>query len=248
MTARDRLVAMIVVTLVATVAAWILVVAPKRDQANKLGSQVTAAQKQLDAARTQIATAELDRSTYARNYQAVAELGKAVPPDAQTPSLIFQLQNAASGARVDFRSVVLNQGTTSAPAPTAATPATSATSATKATTAAAAPTSSTQPITISFQGNFFHLANFLGRIERFVVATDKKVSVSGRLMTLNGISFAAASSGFPQITATISATTYLLPASEGLTTGAPSTGSPASATAKGASGSTTPTPPPAITP
>jgi Tfp pilus assembly protein PilO len=242
MTARDRLVAMIVVTLVATVAAWILVVAPKRDQANKLGSQVTAAQKQLDAARTQIATAELDRSTYARNYQAVAELGKAVPPDAQTPSLIFQLQNAASGARVDFRSVILNQGTTSAPAPTAATPAT------KATTAAAAPTSSTQPITISFQGNFFHLANFLGRIERFVVATDKKVSVSGRLMTLNGISFAAASSGFPQITATISATTYLLPASESLTTGAPSTGSAASATAKGASGSTTPTPAAAITP
>ncbi|HWF49685.1 MAG TPA: type 4a pilus biogenesis protein PilO [Solirubrobacteraceae bacterium] len=236
MTARDRLVAMIVVTLVATVAAWILVISPKRDQANKLGSQVTAAQKQLDAARTQIATAELDRSSYARNYQAVAELGKAVPPDAQTPSLIFQLQNAASGARVDFRSVVLNQGATSAPAPT------------PATTAAAAATSSTQPITISFQGNFFHLANFLGRIERFVVATNKKVSVSGRLMTLNGISFAAASSGFPQITATITATTYLLPASEGLTTGAPSTGSAASATAKGASGTTTPTPAAAITP
>jgi Tfp pilus assembly protein PilO len=227
---------MIVVTLVATVAAWILVISPKRDQANKLGSQVTAAQKQLDAARTQIATAELDRSSYARNYQAVAELGKAVPPDAQTPSLIFQLQNAASGARVDFRSVVLNQGATSAPAPT------------PATTAAAAATSSTQPITISFQGNFFHLANFLGRIERFVVATNKKVSVSGRLMTLNGISFAAASSGFPQITATITATTYLLPASEGLTTGAPSTGSAASATAKGASGTTTPTPAAAITP
>jgi Tfp pilus assembly protein PilO len=226
---------MIVVALVATVAAWILVIAPKRDQANKLGSQVAAAQKQLDAARTQIATAELDRSSYARNYQAVAELGKAVPPDAQTPSLIFQLQNAASGARVDFRSVVLNQGTTSAPAPTPA-------------TTAAAATSSTQPITISFQGNFFHLANFLGRIERFVVATNKKVSVSGRLMTLNGISFAAAASGFPQITATISATTYLLPASEGLTTGAPSAGSAASATAKGASGSTTPAPAAAITP
>ncbi len=246
MTARDRLVAVIVVALVATVAAWLLVVSPKRDQANQLSSQVTAAQKQLDAARVQIATAELDRSTYARSYQAVAELGKAVPPDAETPSLIFQLQNAASGAKVDFRSVVLNQPTTTAATPAPASAATPAPA--SATASAAAATSSTQPITISFQGNFFHLANFLGRIERFVVATDKKVSVSGRLMTLNGISFAAASSGFPQITATISATTYLLPASEGLTTGAPSTGSATGSTAKSVSGATTPAPAAAITP
>ncbi|MDQ6777684.1 MAG: hypothetical protein M3071_16060 [Actinomycetota bacterium] len=246
MTARDRLVAAIVVAIVATAASWLLVIAPKRDQANKLASQVTAAQTQLGVARTQIATAEADRTAYARNYQVVAELGKAVPPDAQTPSLIFQLQSAASSARVDFRSVMLNPGGTSAPAPTP-TPAASTTPAGSAATAAAP--SATQPITISFQGNFFHLANFLGRIERFVVASNNRVSVSGRLMTLNGISFAAAPSGFPQITATINATTYLLPASEGLTQGAPSTGTAASASAKSVSGSTTPAAPAAaITP
>lgn len=235
MTGRDRLVAIIVAALVATVAAWILVVGPKRNEAAKLGGQVTAAQKQLDSAKGQIAAAELDRSTYARNYQVVAELGKAVPQDAETPSLIYQLQNAATQARVDFRSVVLAQSSSS-----------SAASATPGATAGS--TSTAQPITISFQGNFFHLANFLGRIERFVVATNNKVSVSGRLMTLNGINFAAASSGFPHITATITATTYLLPATESLTTGAPSTPSAGTSTVSGSGSTTSPAPAAAITP
>jgi hypothetical protein len=241
-TARDRLVAIIVVAIVAVAAAWLLVVSPKRDEANKLAGQVTAAQTKLNAARTQIATAEAARSAYARNYQAVAELGKAVPPDAETPSLILQLQSAATGARVDFRSVALTQAAASSAAPT---PTTSTTPSSSAATAIATP-SSTQPITISFQGNFFHLANFLGRIERFVVASNNNVSVSGRLMTLNGINFAAAPSGFPQITATITATTYLLPASEGLTQGAPSSGAAGSASAHGASGATTPPTPTAV--
>jgi hypothetical protein len=108
-TGRDRLVVVIVVLVIVAVAgAWILVIQPKRDQANKLGAKVTAAQNQLAAARTQIAAAEADRRAYARNYQAVAELGEAVPSDDDTPSLIFELQNAATRAGVDFRSLVLN--------------------------------------------------------------------------------------------------------------------------------------------
>ncbi|HEY5318714.1 MAG TPA: type II secretion system protein GspM [Solirubrobacteraceae bacterium] len=243
MTGRDRMVIVVVALIVAVVGVWLLVISPKRDQASKLGAQVTAAQRELSTARTQIATADADRAQYARNYQAVAELGEAVPSDDDTASLIYELQNAATRAGVDFRALQLATGSssTSTPATTSSTKSTS-----QAVTATLPPGVAvgsaglpTLPFTFTFQGNFFHLANFLGRLERFVVATNKKVSVSGRLMTLNGISFAPGPTGFPQIAATISATTYLVPASEGLTDGASPTGPAATgASAQTVSGST----------
>lgn len=247
MTFRDRLVVVVVLVLVLVVGAWILVIQPKQDQANKLGTQVATAQQQLATARTRIATADADRAAYARNYQAVAALGEALPADDDTASLLVELQNAASSARVDFQSLAL---TSSGSAPAAATTTSTTTStgtssASQAVTATLPPGAAvgpaglpTLPFTFTFQGNFFHLASFLGRLQRFVVATDKKVSVSGRLMTLNGISFGAAPAGFPQITATISATTYLVPSDEGLTDGASPSGPAAGSTVKTVSGTT----------
>jgi hypothetical protein len=234
-------VVVVVLVLVAVVGTWILVIQPKQDQANKLGAQVTTAQQQLATARARIATADADRAAYARNYQAVAALGEALPADDDTASLLVELQNAASSARVDFQSLAL---TSSGSAPAAATT-TSTSSASQAVTATLPPGAAvgpaglpTLPFNFTFQGNFFHLASFLGRLQRFVVATDKKVSVSGRLMTLNGISFGAAPAGFPQITATISATTYLVPSDEGLTDGASPSGPAAGSTVKTVSGTT----------
>ena len=94
-----------------------------------------------------------------------------------------------------------------------------------------------EPFTFTFRGDFFHLSDFFGRLERFVVATNKQVSVSGRLMTLNAISLGPGPQGFPQITASIAATTYLVPAAQGLLNGATPAG-PAPTTA---AVSTTPT-------
>jgi len=245
MTVRDRMVLVIVAVIVAVAGVWFFVIQPKRDQSSKLATQVTAAQNQLDAARTQIATAEADRSTFARNYAAVAQLGEAVPADDDTASLIFQLQSAAARTGVDFQALVLNASATGADTPAAA----GTSSAMQAVTATLPPGVAvgpaglpTLPFTFTFQGNFFHLANFFGRLEHFVTATNKKVAVSGRLMSLNGISLGAGPSGFPQITATISATTYLVPASQGLTNGATPSGPAAGSTAQTVSGSPTTAP------
>jgi hypothetical protein len=221
------------------------VIQPKRDQASKLGGQVTAAQKELATARSETALAEADRSTFARNYEAVADLGEAVPSDDDTPSLIYELQNAAHRARVDFLALVLNAASGSAPAPSTTSAGASTSQAVTATLppgAAVGPAGlPTLPFTFTFRGNFFHLANFFSRLERFVVATNKRVSVSGRLMTLNAISLGAAPSGFPQITATISATTYLVPADQGVTDGASPSG-PAGSSSQTVSGSSTSAP------
>lgn len=239
MTARDRLVVGIVVVVAAIVATWFFAIQPKRSQASKLGSQISSLQSQLSSAQSEVARGEAARATFSTNYTQLARLGQAVPADDNTPSLIYQLQGAASSTGVDFRSLVFNPSasgsTGSAPPPPSSTSAGNA--AVSQTASATLPPGAgigpagfpVQPFTFTFQGNFFHLSSFFKRLEDFVVANNNKVTVSGRLMTLNAISFAAAPEGFPQITATISATTYLVPASEGLLNGATPAG-PATST------------------
>ena len=221
MTARDRMVIVIVICLAAIVGSWLMVIQPKRSEASRLGNQVKAAQSKLDSARSQLAADQAARHSFASSYATLVKLGAAVPADDNVPSLIYQLQAAANTSQVDFRDLSLDSGGSSAPAP--ATPA----AATQAATAALPPGASvgsagfpTEPFTFTFRGNFFHLADFLGRVERFVVANNKGVAVSGRLMALNAISLGAGPKGFPQITASIAATTYLIPASQGLAAGA----------------------------
>lgn len=220
MNRRDRIVIAVICLAAAIVAPWVLVIQPKRDQASKLQGQVDAAQSQLNAARTQLAAGNAARNAFASSYATLVRLGEAVPTDDNTPSLIYQLSAAAKASNVNFESLTFNAGQSG----TSTSPPSSASS--SASASASLPPGATvgpagfpiEPFTFSFSGNFFHLADFLGRVQRFVVASNQKLSVSGRLMTLNSITLASGT--FPQVTATISATTYLLPASQGLLNGA----------------------------
>ena len=283
MTSRDRTLIAAFLAIAAIVAAWFMLIQPKRDEASKLGSAVSSAQNQLNGARAQVAAGEAARSAYAGNYAELTRLGEAVPADDDVPSLIFQVQSAATAAKVDFRTLALSSGGTpgSSPQPVstpggAASRANSAGSssgagsggtkgsssssaaasapsapATQSATAALPPGATVgaagfpvEPFTFTFRGNFFHLSDFLGRLERFVSATNRNVSVSGRLMTLNAISLGPGPTGFPQITASISATTYLVPSSQGITGGGtasgPAGGGSTQVSAPTSGGSTTP--------
>lgn len=264
MTARDRLVIVIVCVLAAAAGAWLLVIQPKRSQAASLGKQVSAAQAQLASVREQVAQGNAARAAYARSYTELARLGEAVPSDDNVPSLIYQLQGAANATGVDFRSLVLQPGSGSS-TPVASTPSTSGSTTTPGTAAAATALAGTLPpgasigpagfpeeqFAFNFNGNFFHLAKFFKRLDSFVEANNNAVSVSGRLMTLNAFSFGPGSQGFPSITASISATDYLVPAAQGLFNGATPAGPSSSSTqaVSGSGSSSTSTPPTAaITP
>lgn len=238
MTARDRAILAIVCVLAAAAAGWLLVVSPKRNLASQLGGQIASAQQQLDGARAQMAAAQLAKSSFSSSYTVLARLGEAVPADDDVPSLIYQIQNAATSAGVDFRSLTLNPGGASGTTP--ATTATSA-SAAQAVTAALPPGVAVgaaglpiEPFTFTFRGSFFNLANFFLKLQQFVTMRNKTLIVRGRLMTLNAISLGAGPEGFPQIIASVSATTYIVPASQGLMNGATPTG-PSSSTTVGVS-------------
>jgi hypothetical protein len=102
------------------------------------------------------------------------------------------------------------------------------------------------PFNFAFTGSFFRLEDFLRAVDRFTTVEGQKVTVRGRLLTIDGISLAAAPDGFPHMTAKVKATAYLLPADEGLTLGATPSAPVAGASATPASSSSsTPTPAPA---
>ncbi len=246
MTARDRTILVVAALVVALVVPWLLVVSPKRSEASKLQQQITADQAQLTVLRTETASGQLARASFVGSYADLVKLGEAVPTDDNTPSLIYQLQAAASAAHVTFDSLTFNAGQGGSGT-------TSSSTASQAAAAALPPGATIgpagfpiEPFTFTFEGNFFHLADFLGRLQRFVTVGNRGLGVSGRLMTLNAISLGPASSGFPRITATISATTFLLPASQGLVNGATPNGPASSSTQTVSTPTQSSAPPPAV--
>lgn len=110
MTRRDRLVVTSVLLVASVAAFWMLALSPKREAAAKLAKDVATQQQQLATARQTADAGQLARRSYPSNYATVARLGEAVPTDDDVPSLVFQVQSAAQGAQVDFRSLKLSQG------------------------------------------------------------------------------------------------------------------------------------------
>jgi hypothetical protein len=262
MTARDRTILIVVCVVAAIGGAWMFVVSPKRDQAAKLGTQLSSAQNALNTARSQVVTNEAARRSFPANYTTIARLGEAVPADDDVPSLIYQLQGAANRSHVQFISLELSPSSASSTSPSGSSPSTSGTSSSSIPpgVAVGAGGFDVESFTFTFQGNFFRIADFMNRIQRFVVANNKQVSVSGRLMTLGSLNLSAGDQGFPQVQASIAATTYLVPKSQGLVAGATATGpsgttsaSPQSvstptSTTSSSTASATPTPAAAATP
>jgi hypothetical protein len=229
MTTRDRLMIVAISALVVLAAVWMLLVSPERKKANKLNAEVSSAETQLATAESQASEAEAARSRYSAAYASVVNLGKAVPPSEEVPSLIYQLAQASNDKHLQFSSISTTSSGSSAsapaPAPAAATSATSTT----------APASFTQmPFTFVFEGGFDDLYHLFRQLNGATVRTASgNLRVSGRLLTLQGLKLEPAagdeSTNSHQLTGTITATAYVLPASQGLTGGA-TAGSPTPAT------------------
>jgi hypothetical protein len=88
------------------------------------------------------------------------------------------------------------------------------------------------PYNLTFSGDFFQVADFIGGIDSLIKTRGSNVAVDGRLVTLDGFALNAdPEAGFPHLSATFSVTTYLTPPSQGLTAGAtPTEPAPAIAT------------------
>src|SRR5262249_33902100 len=101
---------------------WLLVLTPKRDEAAKLGDQVTELQSSVTQQQQLAADAEQAKRDFGSNYRRLVVLGKGVPADADTPSLLVQMQRLADKAHVDFHAVALQASDSSAAAQIATPP------------------------------------------------------------------------------------------------------------------------------
>jgi hypothetical protein len=233
---------------------WFMVLSPKRDEAGRLGDDVAQLEQSVASEEQLAASAEEAQEDYSSNYRRLVVFGKAVPEDSDTSSLILTLDRIAGRAGVDFRNLELDASGagTATPSTTTTTPppsgsdgaagATDGSDTSAATTTAAAPTEAaasvlpigatvgpaglpTMPYRLSFTGDFFRFADLISGLDRLVSTRDDDLRVDGRLMTVDGFSFSVdPNRGFPRLLASLAVTTYLTPASQGLTAGGTATG------------------------
>jgi Tfp pilus assembly protein PilO len=99
---RDRKILIAIVPLVILLGYWFLVLSPKRQEATKLGDDLAKQEQKRDELNAEVERLNSDRKSFASDYSTVVELGKAVPTTVDMPSLIVQLQKAASGTAIQF--------------------------------------------------------------------------------------------------------------------------------------------------
>lgn len=254
-----------VVAIVAVMAGfWLVLLAPKRADISATNDQIVQAEGRRDAALASAAQAGQVKSRHQSDYATVARLGKAVPADDDIASLVYQLESIARDNKIDFRSVRLtgspSEAPPAAPAGTAAAGADDKKDGEEADTAAPATTVAapvvvqpppgavvgpagllTVPFTLTFDGDYLKLQRLLKAINGLAKRDKQKITVKGRLLTIDGFSLAAGPAGFPKLKATVSATAYIVPDEQSSAAGATPPGA-AGATAGTSSGTALVTP------
>jgi Tfp pilus assembly protein PilO len=261
MNSSPRVIVSIVAVAALAIAFWVLALGPKRAEDGELGQQVKQLSTAMEQDRSEVAEATAAQHSFPTDYRQLVTLGQAIPVSDETSSLLVELDQISAESKVKFDSIQLDSSSESSPAP-APTPAPAAPAAASAGPSSAVPAAATVPPTevaasllplgasigsaglavmpysLSFRGSFFHIADFIKRIDSLVKPDASTVAVDGRLVTINSFSLGPDSEkGFPYLDASLSVTTYLTPPSQGVTAGAtptapaPSTATPAASEA-----------------
>lgn len=240
---RDRIVLVTLAAAAVLVAVWLMVVSPERKKASQLAGEVSTAQAQLQSAESQLASASAAQAKYETAYASLVSLGKAVPADQEVPALIYELSQATNEKNVEFESIT--SGGSGSSGGSGASGKSSSSSSSAASTSSAASAGFTQmPFTFVFNGTFTNLYDLFNELDGYAQRTTAgQVQVSGRLLTVQSVQLApgtsssssSSGSGKPkeELTGTIAATAYVLPAGQTVTGGATPAG-PASDEAAGA--------------
>lgn len=262
MSASNRLIVSILAIAALAIGFWMLLLSPKREEASELSSEAGQLRVTLSEAEAKAAAAEEAKREFPKDYRQLVVLGQAAPAGDETASLLVELNRVAKASRVKFKTFLLSGsgegGGAAAPAPAApATPPTEAPSGAVPASATVPPTEvaasvmplgasvgpaglAVMPYTLTFSGDFFHVADFIKQIDSLVDTSGGEVTVDGRLVTLDGFALnTAEDSNSTELNATFAVTTYLTPPSQGVTAGATPT-EPAPVSGAPASSATTP--------
>jgi Tfp pilus assembly protein PilO len=234
MGSTNRIIVAMIAVVVLAGAFWVLLLSPKRDELGKLETRVSVEETSLAQNRAEVADGLNAQKAFPDEYQQLVVLGEATPADSETASLLVQLNRIAGHAHIDFLNFQLNSsGGAGEEAPSASAPAESGESgAYPSATEVAASTLplgasigsaglAVMPYTLTFKGDFFHIADFIRGLDSMVKTKNASVEVTGRLVTINSFTLSEdQTAGFPVLDGSFSVTTYLVPPGQGLTGGA----------------------------
>jgi Tfp pilus assembly protein PilO len=166
---------------IVAVVAYMILIRPVRADSGKLDAQIADLETKISAARLAARPSSGPKIRVADTF----ELTKAMPDMTDMAGILLELNAVAEATGIRFQKI--EPGT-------------------------AAPKTgySAIPISLTFEGNYYDLSDFLFRLRNLVSVRDGKLSASGRLFILKSLDMHQAPTGFPNIDAviTVSAFTY----------------------------------------
>jgi Tfp pilus assembly protein PilO len=159
---------------------YFVVISPKQARSAELDEQIADLETKLVLAEPRSKAA---RPKVRINVADVFRLAKAMPDNDDMPGIILELNSVAISAGVQF--IAIQPGV-------------------------AVPKGSYDaiPITLTFEGNYYDLTDFLYRMRNLVTVRDGVLEASGRLYTLDALDLHEAEDGFPQIQAVLTVSAY----------------------------------------
>jgi type IV pilus assembly protein PilO len=165
--------------LIVTLVAYFVLIRPKRAEAGRLGDQIAKLETDIGAAKLAARPKEADSKLKVAD---LFELAKAMPDRDDMPGIILELNSTAAAAGVRFKAIapqapVLQEGYR------------------------------VIPISLTFEGNYYDLTDFLFRMRNLVSVDEGKLSASGRFFTLDTLDMHEAD--LPQIEAALVVSAYV---------------------------------------
>ena len=162
------------------IAGYFFLIAPKKSEAKSLDQQIAQLDTQISDQRSQATQAAGLSQILVANFN---KLQAAMPDQAKADEIFQQLGVLANDTGIRFDNYQPG---------------------------AAVDSSAYQvlPVTVTFQGSFDELSDFLYRLQSLVLVDNHELSATGRLFTVDQVSFAEGEGGFPRIQATLQIDAY----------------------------------------
>ena len=181
-------------------ALWLMALSPKRSESAEVKANVAAQEQRLAAAKTELASYETAKKQYPGMLAELKRLDKAVPARGAIPDLLRQLQKRAKGRDSELRLAALKPAGTTTPG--------------SGLTPGASPIAgglAALPFNFTYAGKYFDLVSVLKAARKAVTVKSKTgdLEIDGRLVTIEGVSFARESPESPVIKASVSGTAYI---------------------------------------
>jgi type IV pilus assembly protein PilO len=169
---------------------WFGLIAPQNHKASSLNKQTAGVQAQIAENLAQLAASKNVAAVPKIRVADVYKLAKAMPSTTDMPDILIQLNQVAQDAGVQLQDI--------SPSPATPDPATGQQS---------------LQVTLSVVGDFYSVTDLLYRLRNFVYVRHGALEASGRLFSIDNVSFAP--SGGHQLNANIQMHTYVYGAPAG---------------------------------